>query len=221
LAVTSGHAAAVFTRSLWRRRPALPVLPGHWARSAQVQRQPPPRWQRPPTTRRRGRQPVAGVDSSCTWRSRDEASAGTVVTVGRLALSPPPAAAHDIGLVQAVERLLHRGAHPARPCPSSILLDKNRRDIGKSQSIWTDPKMETAGSRHVEPLRPARHPAPSNLTPHHRTARTHRTLVSMRRRRRSRARSLVSWQLSRPHHSHAAHSVTAAAAAAAGDRRTY
>jgi hypothetical protein len=36
---------------------------------------------------------------------------------------------------------------PARPFPSSIFLDKNRRDIGKSQSIWTDSKMETAGSR--------------------------------------------------------------------------
>jgi hypothetical protein len=36
---------------------------------------------------------------------------------------------------------------PARPCPSSIFCDKNRRDIGKSQSIWADSKMETAGSR--------------------------------------------------------------------------
>jgi hypothetical protein len=35
---------------------------------------------------------------------------------------------------------------PARPFPSSIFLDKNRRDIGKSQSIWSDSKMETAGS---------------------------------------------------------------------------
>jgi hypothetical protein len=26
---------------------------------------------------------------------------------------------------------------------------KNRRDIGQSQSTWTDSKMETAGSRHV------------------------------------------------------------------------
>jgi hypothetical protein len=31
--------------------------------------------------------------------------------------------------------------HPARPFPSSIFLDKNRRDIGKYQSIWTDSKM--------------------------------------------------------------------------------
>jgi hypothetical protein len=36
---------------------------------------------------------------------------------------------------------------PARPFPSSIFLDKNRRDIGKSQSIYTDSKTETAGSR--------------------------------------------------------------------------
>jgi hypothetical protein len=35
---------------------------------------------------------------------------------------------------------------PARPFPSSIFRDKNRRDTGKSQSIWTDSKMETAGS---------------------------------------------------------------------------
>eukprot|EP01047_Picozoa_sp_COSAG01_P050741 COSAG01_NODE_5160_length_4444_cov_3.051784_4_plen_115_part_00 len=35
---------------------------------------------------------------------------------------------------------------PARPFLSSIFLDKNRRDIGKSHSIWTDSKMETAGS---------------------------------------------------------------------------
>eukprot|EP01047_Picozoa_sp_COSAG01_P099683 COSAG01_NODE_29655_length_632_cov_34.425891_1_plen_70_part_10 len=33
------------------------------------------------------------------------------------------------------------------PFPSSVFLDKNRRDIGKSQSIWTASKMETVGSR--------------------------------------------------------------------------
>eukprot|EP01047_Picozoa_sp_COSAG01_P021015 COSAG01_NODE_1206_length_11242_cov_29.405905_8_plen_188_part_00 len=37
-------------------------------------------------------------------------------------------------------------ALPARPFPSSIFRDKNRRDIGKSQPTWTDPKMETAGA---------------------------------------------------------------------------
>eukprot|EP01049_Picozoa_sp_SAG25_P013746 SAG25_NODE_2218_length_1828_cov_1.657027_1_plen_200_part_00 len=31
----------------------------------------------------------------------------------------------------------------------SQFLGKNRRDIGKSQSKWTDSKMETPGSRHV------------------------------------------------------------------------
>eukprot|EP01047_Picozoa_sp_COSAG01_P042497 COSAG01_NODE_3715_length_5769_cov_2.903175_3_plen_111_part_00 len=36
---------------------------------------------------------------------------------------------------------------PAAPFRPSIFLDKNRGDRGKSQSIWTDPKAETAGSR--------------------------------------------------------------------------
>jgi hypothetical protein len=44
---------------------------------------------------------------------------------------------------------------PARPFPSSIFLDKNRRDIGKSQSIWTDSKMETSGSPIAGHLREA------------------------------------------------------------------
>eukprot|EP01047_Picozoa_sp_COSAG01_P079316 COSAG01_NODE_14998_length_1386_cov_11.425796_2_plen_101_part_01 len=35
---------------------------------------------------------------------------------------------------------------PARPFPLSIFRDKNRRDIGKSQSTWTDSKMETASA---------------------------------------------------------------------------
>jgi hypothetical protein len=43
---------------------------------------------------------------------------------------------------------LHHGVvrHPVRAFPSSIFLDKNRRDIGESQSTWTDSKMETARS---------------------------------------------------------------------------
>eukprot|EP01047_Picozoa_sp_COSAG01_P011195 COSAG01_NODE_489_length_16370_cov_7.973818_5_plen_154_part_00 len=41
---------------------------------------------------------------------------------------------------------------PARPFSPSIFVDKNRRDISRSQSIWTDSKMETAGSR--QRLRP-------------------------------------------------------------------
>jgi hypothetical protein len=48
------------------------------------------------------------------------------------------------GVVQVRE--IHRAA---RPFPPSIFRDKNRRDIGKSQSIWTDSKMETAGSPPV------------------------------------------------------------------------
>jgi hypothetical protein len=40
----------------------------------------------------------------------------------------------------------HAAVAPARPFPSSICFDKSRRDIGKSQSVWTDSKMETAGS---------------------------------------------------------------------------
>eukprot|EP01047_Picozoa_sp_COSAG01_P085695 COSAG01_NODE_18943_length_1042_cov_1.014846_2_plen_158_part_00 len=39
-----------------------------------------------------------------------------------------------------------RRPFPDAPFPSSIR-DQNRRDIGKSQSIWTDSKMETAGSQ--------------------------------------------------------------------------
>eukprot|EP01047_Picozoa_sp_COSAG01_P059580 COSAG01_NODE_7174_length_3319_cov_2.270807_2_plen_334_part_00 len=60
---------------------------------------------------------------------------------------------------QLHRRRRRRGGVPARPFPSSMFLDKNRRDIGKSQSIWTDFKMETAGSRaaaeacHRRPLR--------------------------------------------------------------------
>jgi hypothetical protein len=41
---------------------------------------------------------------------------------------------------------------PARPLPSSIFLDKNRRDLGKSQSIWTASKMEAPGSQLLQRL---------------------------------------------------------------------
>jgi hypothetical protein len=34
-------------------------------------------------------------------------------------------------------RRVRRRVAPARPFPSSIFRDKNRRDIGKYQSIWT------------------------------------------------------------------------------------
>jgi hypothetical protein len=44
--------------------------------------------------------------------------------------------------------LVHLHGRYIRPLhPPSTLLDKNRRDRGKSQSTCTDPKMETAGSR--------------------------------------------------------------------------
>jgi hypothetical protein len=38
---------------------------------------------------------------------------------------------------------------PARPRPSSTFLDQSRCDLGKSQPIWTDSEMGTAGSRGV------------------------------------------------------------------------
>jgi hypothetical protein len=41
---------------------------------------------------------------------------------------------------------------PARTFPPSIIRDKNRRGIGKSQSKWTASKMETPRSRAVRPL---------------------------------------------------------------------
>eukprot|EP01047_Picozoa_sp_COSAG01_P025324 COSAG01_NODE_1594_length_9789_cov_98.477399_12_plen_254_part_00 len=44
-------------------------------------------------------------------------------------------------------RLRARWRGPGEPFPSSIFRDKIRRDIGKSQSIWTDSKMETADSQ--------------------------------------------------------------------------
>eukprot|EP01047_Picozoa_sp_COSAG01_P090050 COSAG01_NODE_21991_length_876_cov_13.550837_2_plen_122_part_00 len=34
--------------------------------------------------------------------------------------------------------------------PSSTFLDRSRRGIGKSQSIWADATMETAGSPNIE-----------------------------------------------------------------------
>jgi hypothetical protein len=59
---------------------------------------------------------------------------------------------------------------PAAPFPPSIFLDKNRRDIGKSQSIWTDSKMESAGSR----WRPRAAPSSTSPSIRSRTApRTH------------------------------------------------
>jgi hypothetical protein len=59
-----------------------------------------------------------------------------------------------------------RMPEPGEQCllGGSIFLDKNRRGIGKSQSIWTDSKMEAAGApardactRSPDPIRGASH----------------------------------------------------------------
>jgi hypothetical protein len=100
---------------------------------------------------------------------------------------------------------------PARPFPSSIFLDKNRSDIGKSQSIRTDSKMETAGSllscheqllqltlitKHRAPLRcdPSSSPQspPQRSHPAHQR---HRTWVTA-----PPARTRCNRQSRRPHH---------------------
>jgi hypothetical protein len=57
----------------------------------------------------------------------------------RPAQPPPPRG-------RAPRRATARCAPPGAPFPPSIFLDKNRRDIGKSQSIWASSKMKTAGS---------------------------------------------------------------------------
>eukprot|EP01047_Picozoa_sp_COSAG01_P010260 COSAG01_NODE_431_length_17124_cov_26.577386_23_plen_211_part_00 len=60
-----------------------------------------------------------------------------------------------LGLLPREQQLQHEVLErhaPAQPFPSSIFLDKNRRGIGKYQSIWTDSKMETAGSQHLRLL---------------------------------------------------------------------
>jgi hypothetical protein len=44
-------------------------------------------------------------------------------------------------------------AAPARPFPSSIFLDKNRRDIGKSQSTWN--RFQDGNARLTQWLRPS------------------------------------------------------------------
>eukprot|EP01047_Picozoa_sp_COSAG01_P076117 COSAG01_NODE_13264_length_1610_cov_4.291198_2_plen_217_part_00 len=50
--------------------------------------------------------------------------------------------------------------NPARPFSPSIYLDKNRRDIGKSQSIWAGSKMKTAGSPPKQSLARRLHSTP-------------------------------------------------------------
>eukprot|EP01047_Picozoa_sp_COSAG01_P055248 COSAG01_NODE_6129_length_3835_cov_2.876907_2_plen_144_part_00 len=59
---------------------------------------------------------------------------------------------------------------PARPFPSSIFPDKNRRDTGKSQSIRTDSEMETAASRSprvVQRIQPPQTPRALHECLHH------------------------------------------------------
>eukprot|EP01047_Picozoa_sp_COSAG01_P024983 COSAG01_NODE_1561_length_9917_cov_5.742514_12_plen_175_part_00 len=73
-----------------------------------------------------------------------------LVRRGGAILGAPAAAAFPPSEVGPRLRLSWRDLHghaPARPFPSSIFRDKNRRDIGKSQSMWTDSKTETAGSQ--------------------------------------------------------------------------
>jgi hypothetical protein len=50
----------------------------------------------------------------------------------------------------SVGQLLAPGLQPGAPFPPSIFRDKSRRDIGKSQSIWTNSEVETASSRDVD-----------------------------------------------------------------------
>eukprot|EP01047_Picozoa_sp_COSAG01_P098699 COSAG01_NODE_28840_length_651_cov_2.153986_1_plen_129_part_00 len=64
-----------------------------------------------------------------------------------------PPAPGNLRLLPAPRLLQHQeGLVPARPFSASIFLDKNRRDIGKSRSIWTDSKMKTAGSHVIQLL---------------------------------------------------------------------
>eukprot|EP01047_Picozoa_sp_COSAG01_P065939 COSAG01_NODE_9002_length_2586_cov_8.716574_4_plen_94_part_01 len=61
------------------------------------------------------------------------------------------------GVGEAGSLAQRQGAEPpARACPSSsifsiFLCDKNRGDIGRSQSKWTVSKKETAGSPPMQP----------------------------------------------------------------------
>jgi hypothetical protein len=60
-----------------------------------------------------------------------------------------PSTTHGMDTLAAA-RCMHArgGGSDAQPgaCPSSIFLDKNRGDIGKSQPKWTASTMETPGA---------------------------------------------------------------------------
>jgi hypothetical protein len=97
----------------------------------------------------------------------------------------------------------HQAWAPARPFPSSIFLDKNRRDIGKSQSIWTDSKMETAGSHRRAARQPPSeiatgpwewpHPAASCFPGSRRPARPFPSSIFLDKNRRDIGKSQSTW----------------------------
>jgi hypothetical protein len=70
--------------------------------------------------------------------------------------------AHRLHQQELAHDLLHQLPGPALPREAGLLSgrfhpqlrDRNRRDIGKSQPIWTDPKMDTPGSRRRLARRP-------------------------------------------------------------------
>jgi hypothetical protein len=101
---------------------------------------------------RGGRGPSRGGGGTANRRGRQLIRLRPV----RLGLAPAAvvrAEASHLAAVPVPEQL-----QPARAFPSSIFCDKNRRDIGKSQSKWTASKMETPGSPRVDgELEPVHH----------------------------------------------------------------
>jgi hypothetical protein len=59
-------------------------------------------------------------------------------SVARVASRVPRRRGGAIGLPLGLVCAPRLGLPSARPFPSSMFRDKNRRDIGKSQAIWTD-----------------------------------------------------------------------------------
>jgi hypothetical protein len=87
-----------------------------------------------------GREPIS------TWRAGGQAGAGGARRTARSGRGT----AHAAPGARQARCSSRRASAPARTSlPGRFhpqLLDENRRDIGKSQSKWTDSKMETAGS---------------------------------------------------------------------------